>query len=196
MNKSILLKPRLFACVCKRRTRSSFFIIASFLVLLVPHQSEAQRSLEVYGGAGSTLVDAEKLAGIPLADWETFASGYSIQAFLVGNDFISVGAEYGYTYLLFYTAVFGSIFIENEVEASRAMLMVRLNPGESLLIEGGVGAYFFDGTTDAAIGIGAGYKFTLNENLSVPIKLRTDLVFTENTLTVPLTLNAGLAYSF
>ncbi|MEP1097638.1 MAG: hypothetical protein ABJG78_21145 [Cyclobacteriaceae bacterium] len=196
MNKSSILKPRLFACVCKRLTLSSFFIIASFLVLVAPHQSEAQRSLEVYGGVGSTLVDVEKLAGIPLADWETFASGYSIQAFLVGNDFVSVGAEYGYTYMLFYTAVIGSIFIENEVEATRAMLMARLHPEKSLLIEGGVGAYFFDGKTDAAIGIGAGYKFELNESLSVPIKLRTDLVFTENTLTVPLTLNAGLAYSF
>ncbi|MEP5613764.1 MAG: hypothetical protein ABJP45_16040 [Cyclobacteriaceae bacterium] len=196
MNKNISLKPRLFACVCNRHRLSFFFIITSFLILLAPHQSEAQRSLEVYGAAGSTLVDAEKLAGIPLADWETFASGYSLQAFFVGSDFISVGAEYGYTYLLFYTAVFGSTFIENEVEASRAMLMVRLHPKENLFIEGAVGAYFFDGATDTTIGIGAGYKFKLNENFSVPIKLRTDLVFTENTPTVPLTLNAGLAYSF
>ncbi len=169
-------------------------MIIAFMVFLVPHQSEAQQ-LEAYGAVGSTLVDVEKLAGIPLADWETFASGYSVQAFLIERDNINIGVEYGYTYLLFYTAVIGTTFIETEVEASRAMAMVRF-PVNELFIEGGVGAYFFDNDTHAAIGVGAGYKFELNDNLSIPVKLRTDLTFTKNTPTVPVTLNAGLAYRF
>ncbi len=132
-------------------------IVCLFLFYAFSLHSNAQRSIEVYGAVGSTIVDVEKLAGTTLADWETFASGYSIQAFFLGNEALSVGVEYGYTYLLFYTFSAGSSIFVNDIEASRAMLMTRLHPNRSIILEGGVGAYFFDGVNDFAIGIGGGY---------------------------------------
>ena len=182
-------------------TGSTHFLQLSTIVVLftlscIPLQSHAQRSIEVYGGVGSTLVDVEKLAGGTLADWETFASGYSIQAFIVGNESVSVGVEYGYTYLLFYTFLVGQSFFETEVEASRAMLMSRFYLKKNILFEGGAGAYFFDGVNDLAIGIGGGYRFPITESLSIPLKLRTDIVFTENTTMFPVTVNGGLSYTF
>lgn len=166
------------------------FVLATSTSLL------GQRSVEVYGSVGYTGVDAEEWAGTTLNDWDQFASGWYLQVFPYSNDIISLGIEYGYSYLLFYTFNDSFFNISRDVDATRLMAMARLFPDRNLIIEGGLGLYFFDGFSNVALGAGVGYRVDLPNNFSIPIKFRTNFIFDQDASIIQPGLDAGVSYSF
>lgn len=166
------------------------------LLFIVCGKSFSQKSVEAYGAIGGTAVDVEKWAGLSPNDWGTGMSGWSLQAFLVGNDVIAGGLEYGYSYLMWYTFNDGNFNIERNVEANRIMLMGRLFPNKSFLTEFGLGLYLFDGFSDFSVAGGIGYKFNITDQLSIPIKIRVDAVLDPEAFLLPIGINGGVAYRF
>ncbi len=172
--------------------------ILCFLIVLSCVPTSAQRSVEAYGFIGYTGVNVEDWAGtgFPLREYDQFNSGYYLQVFPYANELFSVGLEYGYSYLLYYTFFNEFTTVERNVDATRLLAMIRLFPQEKIFFEGGLGYYFFDGFSDFTVGLAAGYRFKVLESLSIPIKFRNNFIFDSAANIIQPGIDIGVAYGF
>lgn len=167
-------------------------VALSLLATAAP--AAAQQSIEVYGGVGLTATDAESWAGTGLIDWnQTMSEGYG-QIFLLERDGVRIGAEVGYQYLLWYQLSVTGFTVDRNVDAYRAMGVVRTPLTPSTFAEATAGIYTFDGFTDLAIGGALGGHIPVSERLSIPVKLRVGTIFDADASMVPIGLAAGVAY--
>lgn len=175
-----------------------FWITPILLVVLSCQLCIAQRSVEVYGFAGYSVVNEEDWAGtgFDLREYDKFSSGYYIQVFPYANDVVSIGLEYGYSYLLYYTFFNEFTTVEREVDATRLLAIARLFPDRPLFFEGGLGYYFFDGFSDFTIAVAAGYRFQVADRFSIPVKFRNNLIFDSSANIFQTGLDVGVSYSF
>ena len=65
-----------------------------------------------------------------------------------------------------------------------------------LFFEFGPGAFMFGDWTDYGIMAAFGYRIDVTENLAIPIKLRTEIIFDKDTNLYPVGLSFGVSYSF
>lgn len=156
----------------------------------------AQQSIEVYGGVGFTSTDAESWAGSTLMDWNETMSGAHAQLYLLGYDRIRVGVEVGYQYLLWYQFRFSGFPVERNVDAYRAMAVVRSSFTPALFGEVAAGFYAFEDFADPAIGAAVGGRIALSERWTIPVKLRVNTIFDADANMVPIGLSVGAAYEF
>jgi len=169
-----------------------------FIVILSFSSIYSQRSVEVYGFAGYSGVDAQEWAGtgFPLREYDQFASGYYLQVFPYANETFALGLEYGYSYLLYYNFRNTFTTVERNVDATRLLGMIRLFPERKIILEGGLGWYFFEDFSDFSIALAGGYRIDINDMFAVPIKLRTNLIFDTDASIIQPGLDVGLAYKF
>ena len=175
-----------------------FWITLSMITVITCQVSIAQKSVEVYGFAGYSFVDEEQWAGtgFDIREFDKFSSGYYLQVFPYANEVVSLGLEYGYAYLFYYTFFNEFTTVERNVDATRLLAVARLFPDRAFIIEGGLGYYFFDGFSDFTIAVAAGYRFQVSDRFSIPVKFRNDLIFDSSANIFQSGIDVGVSYGF
>lgn len=167
--------------------------------LLLPVKTQAQRSIELFGGGGVTGGDAESWSRTRLSDWsETYYDGHA-QVFLVRALGARLGIEAGHSYLLWYRyntcpGCDYPSFAERDIAANRLMAVARFDSPARLFAEFAAGVHFFDGFSDIGAFAGIGYRVPLSGSLELPIKLRAGAVMDSDENLFPVALSAGLAF--
>lgn len=171
-------------------------IILSVILITSGYSSSAQFSLEAYGTVGYSAMDVEKWFEQTLDDWGQVAFGGYFQGIYQMNDNLAIGGEVGYLEYFWLTRPhpFSTGFQELHFSATRIMLVARYIPAENSFLEAAVGNNSFDGFSVFTIGVGAGYKIPVSDQLHIPLKLRTDFLTGENI--TPVTLSFGVSYLF
>lgn len=173
-----------------KKISSTFLLIFSTLTI------HAQISLEAYATVGYSAMDVEKWFEQSLEDWGQVAYGGYVQGIYDLNDQLALGAEVGHLEFFWLTRrnPFGSGVQEFHFSATRVMLLGRYKFGEYGFLEGGLGNNSFDGFSVFTAAIGAGYKIPISDQLSIPLKFRTDFLTGEGI--TPITLSFGVSYLF
>jgi hypothetical protein len=170
------------------------------LLALIPTINYSQSSVEFTLGAGVTVIDIEKLVEIDeiqntvAEDWGTANVGISGQYFFKNFGNVVFGGELMYHYLYWYSVRVpyspSPIFREYSVSTFRITPIFRFGASSAFNFDLGPEINFSNGVS---IGILASlnYNIAISENISVPLKLRTDTMFGTVT-TIPISINAGV----
>jgi hypothetical protein len=174
--------------------KTQLFLIAIFFSL----NGFAQKlDVGINAIAGFTVVDVEEAMGTSLTDWDQFSYGGNIYGLYRLNDGIAAGFETGFHRLYYWEEYYGyggyyrwgdesTIMFGPLVELSRNKIYGQC--GLNLRI-------FTDGSgTVPGFMFGCGYKIALPGKLSLPIGLRTDVVFGSAT-PIAVDLTVGLRFS-
>ncbi|MFZ5972780.1 MAG: hypothetical protein ACOYXA_14425 [Bacteroidota bacterium] len=167
----------------------------------------AGQTIEVDGGMGYAAVNLESWSGISetgstfrLYDWSNFTGYASLQVLFPVSKSIQAGVSAGYQHLFwyewkyFYDTYNGYFYYqEADVNASRFLGIVRLNAAK-LQFDLGLGTFVFDDFADFTTLAALIYPIKLTDQLSIPVKVATNIIFDSDATIVPLTLGAGLSY--
>jgi hypothetical protein len=159
---------------------------------------EAKYVLEAEGGVGTTFVDKQKWSGTisPLSDWNTTAYAGNARLFFARLGSLRIGAEAGYNYFWWYTTGAAGTPYTYGPHATRVGPVVRAGLGRRMAVDGGAAAYIFPGGTDYGVNAALGYFIPVGRQLSLPIKVRGDLVFDPSTTLASVLMLVGLSYRF
>jgi hypothetical protein len=179
---------------------SRMLFLASSLTVIaaLPAPLRAQRSIELFGGAGVTGGSIESWAKVAPYDWnQTLYDGHA-QVFLMKAAGVRLGFEVGNTYLMWYTVnsclgCSSPSYSQRDVSAWRAMAVARFNAPRLVFGEIAAGVHFFDGYNDLGAVAGIGVRVPLTANLELPIKLRGGVILDSDQNLYPVSLNAGLS---
>ena len=184
------------------KSKSKLFLFGLTLLIFLSASDGimGQNMLVVNGGIGYTSVDINNWSGYStLNDWEELMfQGYA-QYYFHELRRINIGVEAGYQYFFWYVYEYEYYdgyysYYKYNVECWRIMALARTDIGTKLFTEFGLGLYMFDGFTDLGITGSLGYEIEINEQLSVPLKLRTTMVFHGKANLAVLGMSIGLAY--
>lgn len=159
---------------------------------------EAKYVLEIEGGVGYTSVDAQKWSETisDLDDWNTTAYFGGARVFFARAGSLRVGAEAGYTHFFWYTTPGAGYGITYRPHATRVGPVVRAALTPRIAADVGVAAYMFPDGTVAGANASLGYFIPAGRRLSVPVKLRADVVFASVTTVASIGATVGLSYRF
>lgn len=174
-------------------------LILSFLIFSLKSYSQSIE-LSANGLLGVTLLDVESALDTELEDWSTFSYGFYAQGAYEFWDDIHLGIELGYHRLYYWeesynASGYGTYYRWNNAATvffgpyakakynnffGLAGLNIRIFTDESGVVPG--------------LLLGGGYEIEINDMLSVPLGLRTDIVFGSG---VPVAINLmfGLKYT-
>ena len=154
--------------------------------------------LEVEGGIGITSVDKEKWAGTitPLSDWNMTAYAGGARLFFARLGTMWLGAEAGYDYFWWYTTTGAGYPITYGPHATHVGPVVRVPLGRRMAVDGGAAAYLFPDGTVFGVNAALGYFIPLGRQLSLPIKVRGDVVLATAATVVSARALVGLSYRF
>jgi hypothetical protein len=174
-------------------------ITIAMLLFLLPFRNDVngQITLEVNGGIGGTVVDVDAWSWGAADDWGQFLGEVSAAVIPLHFGKVSLGAEYCYHHLFWYSyrAPGYTYYIDVEIDASSLMAIVRTDITNNLFIDLGIGAFMFGDWTDFGMQAAVGYRIMLGEKLYIPVKLRTQIVLDEDANLYPVGLNFGVGYS-
>lgn len=158
---------------------------------------EAKYLLEIEGGVGYTSVDAQKWSETisPLDDWNTTGYFGSARLFFTRFGTLRVGAEAGYSHFFWYTTSAAGYAITYRPHATRVGPVIRAALTPRIAADIGVAAYLFPDGGVAGANASLGYFLPAGRQLSVPVKLRADVVASQATL-VSIGATVGLSYRF
>lgn len=156
----------------------------------------AQGSIEFYGDLGFSGTDVEGWAQTSVLDWNQTMSGAHAQLFFLERDRFRVGAEIGYQYLLWYQIRSSGFTVDRNVDAYRAMAVLRTSLTPAIFGEATAGFYLFGDFMDLAIGAAVGGNIPVSEQWSIPVKLRVNTIFDEDANIIPIGLAVGASYNF
>jgi hypothetical protein len=154
--------------------------------------------LEVEGGAGYTSVDAQKWSETitPLEDWNTTAYLGGARLFFARAGSLRLGAEAGYNYFFWYTTTGAGYGITYEPHATRVGPVVRASLSPRVAADAGVAAYIFPDGTVLGANAAVGYFIPAGPRLSIPVRVRADVVFASVTMVASVTGTVGLSYRY
>ncbi len=180
-----------------RRTRSLAAALALALSFGLAAPMLAQGIIEADIGVGYSAVNTTSWAGTTPWDWNQTSTTEYVQGFLAHGT-VALGAELGYQNFFRYTVQYTGggfpAYYTYGVHAWRLMALARFGQAHGIFADAGLGAEIFPGGTDAAVAGALGYMITAGKKLSVPIKVRGDLVLDKDAKLFPLTASVGLAY--
>lgn len=158
----------------------------------------AKYVLEIEGGVGYTSVDAQKWSETisPLNDWNTTAYLGSARLLFTRVGSLRVGAEAGYSHFFWYTTSAAGYAITYRPHATRVGPVIRAALTPRIAADLGVAAYLFPDGTVAGAHAALGYFIPAGRQLSVPLKLRADVVFAAVTTLASIGASVGLSYRF
>lgn len=178
-------------------SRSIHVACAVAVLTLVPAELRAQRSIEVFAGAGHTETDVEGWAKTRLTDWSQFLFDGHAQLFLLGLGPARLGVEAGQSDFMWYE--FNScgncvqpVYTDRYVAATRVLGVAQF--GSRVFAELAGGMHMFDGFTDLGAYAGFGVRIPLVGRLELPIKARAGIILDSDETLIPLTLSGGLSY--
>ena len=176
-------------------------IIGAFLFLLIlqfPDQTLGQRSIEVHVGIGYTSVGLEAWAGTNPIDWNQTMYQIDAQYFFSQFGNLSVRVKFGYQYFFWYEIIipFGSTSLRRtrEADANQLMAVSRYKFSDKLYADIGLGTNSFEGGTDIGLSGALGYRFQVNQELTIPVKFKTGLILDSDANLLPLGITIGFAY--
>jgi hypothetical protein len=182
-----------------KRSRSTQIACAAAAALLtfVPAELRAQRSIDVFVGAGHTAADVESWATTRLNDWSQFLFDAHAQALLLGLGPMRLGLEVGHSSFMWYRynscpGCASPVYGESSVAATRALAVAQF--GSRFFAEVAGGIHMFDGYTNWGGYGGLGVRIPLLGRLELPVKARAGLILNSDENLIPLTLSAGLSY--
>ncbi len=176
------------------------WVVLPLVVLLFrPAPARGQVTLEAHGAVGYASVDIDTWAGSSLNDWTQVSSSGYAQVFFGKAGPVALGVEGGYQKFFWYNVriPFGTTTVlrDRNVTASRVMVVARFQgPMSPVFGEVALGAHMFDGFTDGGAAAAVGYKMKLGPMLSLPIKVRADLVNDSSTRITAISASAGLSF--
>ncbi len=175
------------------------FLSVCFLVSCL-HAQVGLLRVEGYYGAGYTAVDIDEWAGSVLFDWNLINYGGHASVFFVQAGPFDLGVQLGYQDLFYYETRqelgFGTpVFREFYPGATQLLVVGQLGGNAGFFGEGVAGLYTGELISGLTIGVGGGYRIRINGQFGIPIKLRADAIFEEQTLLV-VTGYGGLSYQF
>lgn len=178
------------------------------LLTVAPAELRAQRSVDVFAGAGQTVADVEAWAGAPLNDWNQFLFDSYAQAFLFRLGAMRLGLEAGHSSFMWYkynscpgcvardsrgNPVYEiPVYGETSVAATRVLAVAQI--GSRFFAELAGGMHMFDGYTSWGGYGGLGVRIPLIARLELPVKARGGFILNPNGNMIPVTLSAGLSY--
>jgi hypothetical protein len=175
--------------------------ISIFVLFIMPfiHCSSQKVEISVSGIAGITLIDVESALDAQLEDWSTFSyGGYLLGMYRLNNTFL-VGIDAGYHRLYYWEEIYqasgyGNYYRWGDAATIHAGPIVELRKNHAYLQAGGNLRIFTDesGTVPAIMAV-AGYDIELSENISIPIGLRTDVVFGSG---VPISIDLSIGFKY
>ena len=179
------------------RSRSIHIACAVALLTLIPAELRAQRSIDVFVGAGHTAADVEGWAATRLSDWSQFLSDGHAQAFLLAFGPARLGVEVGHSDYMWYEYNYcpncdSPAYTDRSVAASRVLAVAQF--GYRFFAELAGGMHMFDGFNDWGAYGGVGVRIPLIGRLEVPLKARGGLILDADQNLIPITLSAGLTY--
>ena len=180
-----------------RCTYVAYVACAAALLALAPADLRAQRSIDIYAGAGHTEANVEGWSGTRLTDWSQFLFDVHAQAMLLGLGPVRLGLEAGHSSLLWYeynsclNCDFPS-YTDRSVAATRVLAVAHV--GSRVFLELAGGMHMFDGFTDWGGYGGLGVRIPLMARLELPIKARAGYITDADENLIPITLSAGLSY--
>jgi len=159
---------------------------------------EAKYVLEIEGGVGYTSVDAQKWSETisDLDDWNTTAYFGGARLFFTRAGGLRVGAEAGYSHFFWYTTSAAGYAITYRPHATRVGPVIRAALGPRIAADVGVAAYLFPDGGVAGANASLGYFIPAGRQLSVPVKLRADVVFASAATLASIGATIGLSYRF
>ena len=159
---------------------------------------ESRYVFEAEGGVGITSVNREKWAGAitPPSDWDMMAYAGNARLFFARLGNLRLGAEAGYNYFFWYTVTGAGYPITYEPHATRVGPVVRAGLGLQMAVDGGAAAYIFPDGAVFGVNAALGYFIPVGRQLSVPIKVRGDLVLASSTTLASVQALVGLSYRF
>jgi len=159
---------------------------------------EGKYVLEIEGGVGYTSVDAQEWSGTTsdLDDWNTTAFLGSARLFFARAGKLRVGAEAGYSHFFWYTTSAAGYAITYRPHATRVGPVIRAALSPRIAADVGVAAYLFPDGGVAGANASLGYFIPAGRQLSVPVKLRADVVFASAATLASIGATIGLSYRF
>jgi hypothetical protein len=159
---------------------------------------EAKYVLEIEGGAGYTSVDVQAWSETisDLDDWNTTGYFGGARLFFTRVDGLRVGAEAGYSHFFWYSTSAAGYSITYRPHATRVGPVVRAALTPRIAADIGVAAYMFPDGTVAGANASLGYFIPVGRQLSVPVKVRADVVFASVTTVASIGATVGLSYRY
>ncbi len=177
----------------------SRWILRTTLLLLnaFPAVAAAQTRIAGLGGMGYTAVNKEKWTGhSTLNDWNQALYLVNGQVlFGLPGKKVSVGAEAGYDYFLWYKIPLTSGGYEYDVSAYHVLGVLNAQLSGGNFVEVAAGPHFFDGFTDIGVYGAVGHRFRVGERLVMPVKVRAGAVLDSDAPLLPVGLLVGLEYT-
>jgi hypothetical protein len=166
-------------------------------LVFAPAELRAQRSIDIFVGAGHTAADVEGWATTTLNDWSQFLFDGHAQAFLLGLGPARLGVEVGHSTYMWYKynscpGCVSPVFGETNVAATRVLAIAQF--GSRFFAELGGGMHMFDGYSNWGGYGGLGVRIPLIARLELPVKARAGFILSSDENLIPITLSAGLAY--
>lgn len=182
------------------KTRLFTIISVTFLLFTIGEQkANSQTTLELNVGLGYTMTNIDAWSWGNADEWGQFMGDINAMIFPFQFGKISVGAELGYQYFLWYsykaTGYIYDYWVDVEYDAYKALAIIRVDIGNNIFIEGGAGAYKFGDFTDLGISSSLGYMINADKKLSFPIKIKTGVIFDEDTSLFPMGISIGVSYN-
>jgi hypothetical protein len=134
---------------------------------------------EVSGGVGFTSLDVEKWGGSGTTNEEQMLSAFDARVLFLNAGGFQLGLEGGYRYFFYYEVPFGTNTLYRDVAATRFGAVARRPLSTYVSLDFGAAAYMFEDFTDMGASAALVFRFPITPRVSIPLHLRTDLVFDE-----------------
>lgn len=147
--------------------------------------------------AGYTIVDVEEAMETVLTEWDQFSYGGNIHGLYHINDEVGAGFEAGYHRLYYWEEYYsyGGYYRWGDISTILFGPLVELTKNKMYARSGLNLRIFTNGSgTVPALMLGCGYRIALQDKLSLPVGLRTDVVFGSAT-PIAVNLTLGIRYA-
>ena len=170
-----------------------FFIVVIFSVNIFPQKLE----IGLNAIAGYTIVDVETAMERILTDWDQFSYGGNIYALYGLKENLMIGLETGFHRLYYWEEYYGygGYYRWEDISTIHFGPKAELKAGKLFLQTGLNLRIFTNGSgTVPALMFGGGYKIPISDALSIPIGIRTDVIFGSAT-PIAVNLTMGVRYA-
>ena len=167
------------------------------IALGLPAASSAQIAIEARGDLGVNQVEPATWLGLGTFDANRMIVGGDL-AVVIGRrepQGLQVALEAGYQRLLAYKRIVDGQPVDQSQAGLRLFGATRFWINDAAFYgEFGAGVYFFEDGKNPLIGAAFGKMFDVGERISIPVRVRANVVFDPAALVVPFYVQAGVAY--
>ena len=161
--------------------RKNYLLLLILTLLVLPSAYGQELYGTVNSGIGINILNVEKSEGGPLNDWNKFSWIGNVEGLVLLNSGYLIGAEVNihrlYSYSRFNTL--GNYYTKGNIWTYHVGAIVGIASSDNLFVKAGGNLRIFSDGSGVAPGLMAAfdYSFPLLDNFSLPVGLRSDLLF-------------------